>query len=165
MKSIADLRNAILAIAEKGFKEIGLERNRLEGATFARQDDDCLKMAQVSFLGKSYASRFKANTACFSIELGVFYRFIPRSNGTTASIENLPAIFECHLRGLLLKNIKQDAPLSGCSRNSTRRDIWWVQASGNNLATVTASVCAPSSEEKRLGGLEGILVFGSCAGI
>jgi hypothetical protein len=140
MNSISDLRNAILATAEEEFKKIGLARARLGGATFARQDGDCLKMAQVSFLDKSHAGRFKANTSCFSMEFGVFYRFIPRLNGTKASIENLPAIHECHLRGLLLKNMNQDAPLSGYSGNSTRRDIWWVEASGNNLGTVRASL-------------------------
>jgi hypothetical protein len=140
MKNISDLRNAILAAAAEEFKEIGLARARPGGATFARQEDDCLKMGHVSFLDKSHAGRFNANTACFSIELGVFYRFIPRLNGTTASIENLPAYFECHVRGHLLKNIKQNAPISGYSGNNTRRDIWWVEASGNDVATVSASL-------------------------
>jgi hypothetical protein len=140
MSSVSDLINAILATAEEEFSEIGLARTGLGHATFAQKDEDCLKMAQVSFLDRSHASRFNANTACFGIELGVFYRFIPRSNGTTASIENLPAIFECHLRGRLLKNIKQVAPPSGNSENDSRRDIWWVETSGKNLAPVTASL-------------------------
>lgn len=135
MVRIAPLRTAIAdgvaaILAPRGFTRSG-------AASFWREAPDVLQGVTITFLDRSHAARFNSTTASFGLELGVYYTFVPRIQGGTASLATPPAHHECHIRRVLRRRLCQIAPPSGYSMaHRFRRDIWWVRPDGANLTRV-----------------------------
>ena len=100
-------------------------------------------MVKLCFLDRRHAAYFGSNTASFGLELGIFYTFIPRDEKIAASDTKetvMPKIFECHIRGCLLRDFRQPPPQKILSSPSgKRRDIWWVDSSYSNIEDVLKS--------------------------
>lgn len=141
MISINELRNKVVNEISACLKSIGCTSEN--GHTFYAQSQDTIQVIEISFLDRRHAAYFGSNTASFSLELGVFFSFIPPAENITQSHTNqilYPRSFECHIRGNLLRDISQKAPGKALSTpDKRRRDIWWVERSGANIDEVLDS--------------------------
>lgn len=143
MISINDLRNKVVNEILVCLRGVGFTSEN--GHSFYAQSKDAIQVIEICFLDRRHAAYFGSNTASFSLELGVFFSFITPSENNGQSHTNqilLPKIFECHIRGTLLRDISQKKlrkELSCTGPDERRRDIWWVERSGANIDEVLGS--------------------------
>lgn len=141
MISINELRGKIIHEISGCLRSLGFTNANRH--TFYAQSQDTIQVIEISFLDRRHAAYFGSNTASFSLELGIFFSFITPSENNGQSHTNqilLPKIFECHIRGNLLRDISQKAPSKDLSTpDKIRRDIWWIDRSGSNIDEVLDS--------------------------
>lgn len=134
---------------------------------------ELIKVTHLQHLDTNMASQFGTNTASFSIRLGIFYNFIPLQYEIARNQDKgvlLPKEYECHIRGTLLRDFKQEVkrkdtvtidrdtkrdilkfldkfpnlkPKRGNQLfidNQDLRDIWYVENDGSNLDIIIEGI-------------------------
>lgn len=141
MVSIGNIRNKIIHDITDCMSDLGFTSDK--DHTFYSFWKDTIHVVKICFLDRRHAAFFGSNTASFSLELGVFYTFVPRSENITASDNKeivLPKMYECHIRGCMLRDFRQKPPQKILSSPDRKRgDIWWVDSSCSNLEDVLKS--------------------------
>ena len=104
--------------------------NTTSDSTFHLHENELVKVIQIVHLRKVDANIIGTNTASFTINLGIFYTFIPLEYEIRTSNVGgllLPEEYQCHVRKILFRSIFQNV------RVQKRRDIWFIESAGNNL--------------------------------
>ena len=111
MVSISEIRKRIVNEIADCLSDIGFTSGKEQ--TFYTVSEGTIHVVKICFLDRRHAAYFGSNTASFSLELGVFYTFVPFSRdiaGYDEDSEVFPKHYECHIRGCLLRDIPQIAP-------------------------------------------------------
>jgi hypothetical protein len=134
MTQISELRKRIIENLSPCFVDLGLKQ--AFDNVFWSSSPDMAHIVQISFLDSQQASYFGSTTASFSIEYGGLY-------GMARPFEiqkDYPYIHYCQVRGVLGRDFQQDVPKKSLTPvEHRRRDIWWVDASGENTDKVVES--------------------------
>ena len=111
MVSIGEIRNRIVHDIADCLSELGFTSEK--EYTFYALSKVTTHVVKICFLDRRHAASFGSNTASFSLELGVFYTFVPSSRDVARSDTDsdlFPKHYECHFRGNLLRDIPQSEP-------------------------------------------------------
>src|SRR5262245_54008283 len=140
--TIAALKKRVLVEIGRQFELLGLVR--ATDVVYWLNSVDTVRIAAVSFLGTRQAAYFKASTASFGIEFGALYDLA----SPMVSMPEYPAIEFCQLRGLLLRSYKERAPDTSLpAAEHKRRDIWWIDASGEGADRAISDAARAVREE------------------
>lgn len=128
---VNELRDKIISGLSPHLLELGL--TSVSGEVFCSYSPDMALIVQITFLDSRHASYFGACEASFNLEFGGIYH----SLSSLQKREDFPRVHYCQIRGALLRDYSQPAPRTELPDvEHERRDIWWVDKSGENLDEV-----------------------------
>lgn len=118
------------AVQKEIWSELGpiLRENgfRLEGNTARRFLSTHIDVIGLQWFGPSLAKRVRCTQNSFSVRLGCYFRFIPSlALLKTTDGEPLPEEAHCQIRKTVFRSFKQP--------ECDRKDIWYVDTTGNSL--------------------------------
>jgi len=139
--TVGELKRQIIDELSPCFRKLGLKPASDE--VYVSTSEDMMRVVQISFLDVRNAAYFATTTASFGIEFGGLYPPFDCKDR-----KDFPAAHYCQVRGHLLRGYVQRAPKDDLSAlEHKRRDIWWVDKSGNDLNKVTTDAVRVVQDE------------------